>query len=321
MTGEPGALRVLLTGATGFVGRHLWPELVASGYFVRCLTRNARAARVRWPERDWFEADVLDETRVAEALRGCDAAFYLVHGMSPGRPDFRLRELRAAHRFAAAAAAAELERIVYLTCLPSAHPTEHVKSRQEVGDLLRRGPVPTLELRAGLIVGNGSVLWDALFRTVSRLPVLPVPAWAASRLQPVAIDDVVAGLGAALDVSLPISEGFDLGGPEMLPGQMLLLEAARAAGHRPLPLVRLRRDHMEGAARIVRWAANVDLPLARELIAQLAHDHVAHDDRYWHMVGHTRLLPVADAVHRAVLAGAARPWSPVETEPRRRARS
>jgi len=147
-----------LTGATGFVGSALHPRLVRRGA-VRCLTRDAVRARARRPGVDWIEGDVADEAACARALDGCVAAYYLVHSIGEGA-GFRRREVESASRFARAAAAAGVERIVYLGGVaPARTPSEHLRSRLEVGEALRAGPVPTIELRASMIIGHGSLSW------------------------------------------------------------------------------------------------------------------------------------------------------------------
>src|SRR5690349_14450298 len=143
---------LLLTGATGFVGRAAGPAL-ADRWSLRCLTRDADRARARWPARSWWQADVADEAASTRALQGCDAALYLVHGIGEVR-DFRRREIAAAQHFARAAAAAGVRRLVYLGGVAPRHGgSEHLRSRLEVGEALRAGPVPTIELRASMIIG------------------------------------------------------------------------------------------------------------------------------------------------------------------------
>src|SRR6185369_12558540 len=223
---------ILLTGATGFVGSALHPLLARRGP-VRCLTRDVARARARWPALDWVEGDVADEPACARALDGCRAAFYLVHSIGENQ-DFRRREVEAARRFAGAAGAAGLGRLVYLGGVaPSGRVSEHLRSRIEVGEALRAGPVLTVELRASMIIGHGSLSWLIVRDLAARLPVMVLPRWLRSRTEPVAIDDVVVALLAALEIPIEASAGFDIPGPEVLTGEQILVETARAMGLPP----------------------------------------------------------------------------------------
>jgi uncharacterized protein YbjT (DUF2867 family) len=191
--------KVLLTGATGFVGGQLWPALERAGYQVRGLTRDAAKARAKYSHREWLQADVADRSGLEQAMAGCDAAYYLVHGMAEGHADFRNREVAQAKTFAAAAAAAGLERIVYLGGFePQGPPTEHLASRLQVGESLRAGSVPCVELRASMIIGKGSLSWLMVRDLAARLPVMVLPSWLKSRTQPLAIDDLTTALIAAV---------------------------------------------------------------------------------------------------------------------------
>lgn len=237
---------ILLTGATGFVGSALHPALARRGP-VRCLTRDAARARARLLRLDWVEGDVADEAACARALDGCSAAFYLVHSIGE-QGDFRRREVEAARRFARAADGAGLRRIVYLGGVaPAALASEHLRSRLEVGEALRAGPVLTVELRASMIIGHGSLSWLIVRDLAARLPVMVLPRWLRSRTEPVAIEDVVVALTGALELPLEASAWFDLPGPEVLSAEQILVETARAMGLPPplrfsVPVLRCARD-------------------------------------------------------------------------------
>jgi uncharacterized protein YbjT (DUF2867 family) len=297
---KTAAQTILLTGATGFVGRALWPQLVLRGHRVRCLTRDRTRAANALPDRDpadWIEGDVSDESAMARALAGCSAMYYLVHEMQ-GHADFRRRERRDAEVVAQAAAAAGLARIVYLGGVaPRGRASEHLRSRIEVGEILRRGRVPTLELRASMIIGHGSLSWRIVRDLAARLPVMVLPAWLRSRTEPVAIDDVVAALCGALELPLRESRCFDIPGPEVLSGKQILERAAAALGRqRPrtlsIPLLTPRLSSLW-----VRLVTRASWSVARELVVGLTQDLLASDDRYWQLIGHP---------HRASFAAAAR---------------
>ncbi|CAA9217667.1 MAG: Putative nucleoside-diphosphate-sugar epimerase [uncultured Chloroflexi bacterium] len=292
---------VLLTGATGFVGGALWPVLEAAGYHVRGATRDPGRAARRWPSRTWVQADVESGAGLAASLDGCRAAFYLVHGMRGGHPDFRRREVDAAHRFAAAAAAAGLERIVYLGGVaPSGEASEHLRSRLDVGEALASGPVPSLELRASMIVGAGSISWLIVRDLAARLPTMVLPRWMRSRTQPVAIADVVAALEAGLRLPLPASASFDLPGPEALTGREIIDAAARALRLRRPVAVEVPLLTPWLSSQWVRLVTRANWEVARELVLGLSSDLLARDARYWIAIRHTRLTTFSQAAAQAI---------------------
>jgi uncharacterized protein YbjT (DUF2867 family) len=294
--------QVLLTGATGFVGRHLWPELERHGCSVRGLTRDAQRACERWPERDWRQADAADAARVAEAAQGCEAAYYLVHGMSEGHGDFHRREIECARSFAQAMDAAGVRRVVYLGGMePPGEPSEHLRSRLEVGALLRES-IETVELRASMIVGHGSLSWLIVRDLAARLPCMVLPRWLKSRTQPVALQDVIAALIAALDLPLRGSEWFDLPGPEALPAKEIMFRIARVMGMPAPRTVEVPVLSPWLSSHWVRFVTRADWSVAREVVLGLDRDLLAHDDRYWRLAGHTELMPFDEAARLALLA-------------------
>src|SRR5512140_2293359 len=221
---------LLLTGATGFVGGAVRPALAGEGWRVRCLTRDLARARRREPTLDWVQGDVADPAACARALDGCRAALYLVHGIGEG-PDYHRREVMAASTFSSSAAAGGVERIVYLGGVaPAGAGSEHLRSRLDVGEALRAGPVQTIELRASMIIGHGSLSWLIVRDLAARLPFMVLPRWLRSRTEPVAIDDVVIALERALTLPLSASAWFDIPGPEVLTGEQILVETAHALG-------------------------------------------------------------------------------------------
>jgi uncharacterized protein YbjT (DUF2867 family) len=307
---------VLLTGATGFVGGAVRPALALAGWHVRCLTRDATRARAREPGRDcdppidWVQGDVRDPASCARALEGCIAALYLVHGIGEGA-DYHGRERAAASTFAAAAARAGVGRIVYLGGVaPAGAGSEHLRSRLDVGEALRTGPVDTIELRASMIVGAGSLSWLIVRDLAARLPVMVLPRWLKSRTQPVAIDDVVIALHRALELPLTESMWFDLPGPATLSGREILEETARIMG--------LKHPHMLGVPLLsphlsslwVRFVTRAQWSVAREVVVGLTEDLLAADDRFWRLIEHTDRLAFAEAVRRALDAERSQPPMP-----------
>ncbi len=311
------ARRILLTGATGFVGRAVWQPLAAAGWTVHGLTRNAARARARRPTLEWREGDVGDGPSCERALAGCDAALYLVHSMGEGR-GFHSRELAAAGTFARAAGRAGVRRIVYLGGVaPSEGASEHLRSRLDVGAALRAGPVETLELRASMIIGHGSQSWLMVRDLAARLPVMVLPRWLSSRTQPVAIDDVTVALVRALNFAMDGSAWFDLPGPEVLSGKEILEQAAGAMG---LPAPRSVSVPLLSPALSSLWIRLVTRArwtVARELVTGLTGDVLAKDARFWEAIGHESRQPFREAARRALEREARGPppggtWAAVE---------
>lgn len=295
---------MLLTGATGFVGRHLWPALEAAGYRVRGLTRNVAAARRRWPEREWIASDLESPRGWEQALERCGAAYYLLHGMGEA-DDFRAREMAVAQAFAGAAGAAGIKRIVYLGGIAPAGPaSEHLRSRLEVGEALRAGPIPALELRAGMIVGFGSISWLMVRDLAARLPAMVLPRWLRRRSQPVGIDDVVAALVAGLRLPLDASASFDIPGPDLLTGRAVLEQTAAALGLHPPLIVEVPLLTPWLSSHWVRLVTRADWAVARHLVLGLQYDLIARDGTYWERIDHRPLLAFPEAAHRALAAEA-----------------
>lgn len=293
--------RALLTGATGFIGTHLYSPLSADGFAVRCLTRRAAPARERFPGREWVEGDAHDSVALARALQGCNVAFYLVHGMSDTTPGWVERELESAEIFATAAEDAGVERIVYLGGVePAGEPSDHLRARLETGQLLRNAKVPCLELRASMIVGSGSASWTIVRDLAARLPAMVLPGWLEHRSEPVAVDDVVAALTAAARLPLPKSVAWDLPGPEALSGIEILLRIAALMDRRPfifrVPFVTPRLS-----SHWIRLVTRADYHLAAELVEGLTSDLLAQGAGFWEASG----LPAPRTLEHAARAALA----------------
>ncbi len=291
---------ILLTGATGFVGRAVGPALDAKWWRVRCLTRDAARARRRQPGIEWVQGDVGDQASCSAALSGCQAALYLVHGIGEGS-DYHRHEVTAARTFANAAAAAGVERIVYLGGVaPIGTGSDHLRSRLDVGEALRAGSVKTIELRASMIVGHGSLSWLIVRDLAARLPFMVLPRWLKSRTQPVAIDDVVVALVRALDLPLAASAWFDIPGPGTLSGKEVLEETARVMGLRYPRMVELPFLSPRLSSLWVRFVTRVQWSVAREVVIGLTEDLLARDDRFWQLIGHPNRLSFAEAAKLAL---------------------
>ena len=224
---------ILVTGATGYVGGRLVPRLLAAGYGVRCLVRDP----ARMQGRSWLgqvelaQGDMLQPESLAAAMRGVRFVYYLVHSLGSGG-DFSERDLVAARNCAGAARDAGVERIVYLGGLgdPRADLSPHLRSRQQTGDALREAGVPVTEFRAAVIVGSGSLSFEMIRYLTERLPVMICPKWVYTRIQPIAIRNVLDYLVAALECPESAGRILEIGGKDVVTYAGMMTGYARARG-------------------------------------------------------------------------------------------
>ena len=269
---------ILLTGATGYIGGRLLKALEARGHRVRCLARRPNFLRPRVTEStEVAKGDLLALTSLAPGLAGVDSAYYLVHSMG-STGSFEEEDRRAAKSFADAAREAGVRRIIYLGGLGKGEKlSRHLASRQEVGRILRESGVPTIEFRASIIIGSGSLSFEMIRALVDRLPVMTAPRWVRISAQPIAIEDIVAYLTAALDVEVDGSAVFEIGGADRVSYGELMLEYARQRGLRrvmiPVPVLSPRLSSL--------WLGLVTPVYARvgrKLIDGITHETVVEDD-------------------------------------------
>lgn len=292
--------RVLVTGATGFVGRALVPALLDEGHTVRAITRRVHGDTD--PRVEWLEADLMRPASIEGTLEGVEAAYYLVHGMASASEDYAEEERFAAAAFARAAANAGVRRVVYLGGVaPNGTPSKHLASRLAVGGILRGGRVPAVELRASMIVGAGGASWRVVRDLALRLPAMILPAWSQSRTCPIALDDVVRALLDALRVPLAQSDWWDLPGPEVLSMREILERVAALRGRRipalrtPLPTPRL-------STLWLKLVSDADIRVARELVLGLSHDLLPRDERWFALTNHRPRIPFDEAARAALEA-------------------
>jgi len=290
----------LVTGATGFVGRALVQALVTREEPVIALSRRPVGSQSSDRRVTWRTCDLLDPETLPGAFAGVRVAYYLVHSMGGGQAGYRALERRSAESFVAAAASAGVERIVYLGGpAPPGRPSEHLRSRLEVGEILRSGPVLAVELRAAMVIGNGSASWRIVRDLAMRLPIMVLPRWLASRTRPVALADVIAALVGAARLPLEHSTWFDLPGPDTVSGQQILERIAAIRGRRFLA-IKVPFLTPQLSALWLKLVTRTDFALARELVQGLKDDLLPEDDRIWALLGHTQLLSFDEAARRAL---------------------
>ena len=229
---------VLLTGTTGYIGGRLLRTLHERGERIRAIARRPEELVGRVPDSvEVVGGDVLDATSLVAAFEGVDTAYYLVHAMA-SRHDFQTEERAGAENFARAAKTAGIRRIIFLGGLGGKGLSKHLASRQDVGRILRDSGIPTLEFRASIILGSGSISFELVRALVERLPVLIVPRWASQRTQPIAIEDMIEYLAAGLDVELATSQTVEVGGTDQVSYLDLMREYAkqRSLGRRFIPV-------------------------------------------------------------------------------------
>jgi uncharacterized protein YbjT (DUF2867 family) len=232
-------MRILITGATGYIGGRLVTPLVEAGHAVRCLTRDAKRVVGRFdPSVEIVEGDVADERALDEALRGCDAAYYMVHSMGSTK-SFAEADRAAALAFSTAARRQGVKRILYLGGLGAGGDSlsTHLRSRQEVGEILRSSGVQTLEFRAAQIIGSGSISFEMVRYLTERLPIMIAPRWVVTRCQPIAIDDVLAYLVAGLTIKTAGSKVYEIGGSDVLTYRDMMLRYGKLRGLNPVILI------------------------------------------------------------------------------------
>lgn len=294
--------RVLLTGATGFVGSSVRPALERAGLDVRCASRDPEQARLKQPNTTWVGLDVEQEHTVLAALRDVDVALYLIHSMGGAAgADWERREEENARRFAKAAEEAGLQGIVYLGGVaPTGTPSKHLRSRLHTGQVLRAGKVPVIELRAGMIIGPRSESWRIVRDLAVRLPAMVLPRWLEHRSEPVAVGDVVEALVHAATSSFARAGVYGLPGPEALTGEQVLDRVAALRGHRAVKVhVPVLTPWL--SSWWIGWVTRANPGLARELVEGLTCDLVSHDPPYWQLMpGHRPLT--FDAAARLALA-------------------
>lgn len=295
-----------MTGATGYIGGRLAPRLVEAGWRVRCLVRHEAKVRSRpWaggPGVEIIVGDAGDEALLARVLRGCDAAYYLVHSMDASTDAYRERDLKLATVFGRAAAAARVPRIVYLGGLGETGEglSQHLASRREVEEALGAGGVPVTVLRAAMIIGSGSASFEILRYLVERLPIMITPLWVHTEAQPIAVRDVLHYLMAVLDVPETIGKTLDIGGPEVKSYADIMRDMAAALGLRrrlviPVPVLTPRLSSLW-----IHVVTPLHASIARPLAEGLRNRVVCRNDETLRLLPH-KCLGIREAMDAALV--------------------
>ena len=270
----PAPFSILVTGATGFIGRRLTSALTDAGHDVRALTR--RPDDYDGPGTA-VGADVHDPDTLPPALDGIDVAYYLVHSLDSA--DFEAKDARAARAFGEAAAKAGVRQIIYLGGLGAedADLSAHLRSRREVEGLLGAGGVPVTVLRAGIVVGKGGISWELTRQLVKNLPAMVVPKWVSTRTQPIAVDDVIRYLVGVADRPEALGKVFEIGGPDQLSYLEMLEIASEITSGRRVPIVRVPVLTPRLSSYWLAFVTDVDATTGRNLIDSMGTEVLVTD--------------------------------------------
>jgi len=295
-------MRILVTGASGYIGHQLADKLSVAGHDVTCMVRNAaRSPQLHSSQIKFVEADALQAKTLSAALKGIDVAYYLIHSMSGRVEGFESRDRQAAHNFASAAKQCGVQRVIYLGGLATRGGTvsAHLKSRHETGSVLRKFGPPVVELRAGIIVGNGSTSFEIIRCLTERLPVMICPRWVVTKTQPIAVSDVLEYLEAALELREAVDEPIEIGGSTLETYRSMMLAYARHRGlHRLLIRVPVLTPRL--SSYWLDFVTPVPPAVSRPLIEGLRSESVCTTALAAELFPSIRPMSYAAAVERAL---------------------
>ena len=268
--------RILVTGATGFIGKRLVAALIEAGHDVKAMTRHPET--YDGPGRP-VRGDVGERASLTEPLEDVDVAYYLVHSLD--NTDFEERDADAARMFAKVAEKTGVEQIVYLGGLGNERNgalSAHLRSRREVEGLLGSTGIPVTVLRAAIVVGKGGISWEMTRQLVKKLPAMVVPKWVGTRTQPIGIDDVVSYLVGVAGNEKAMGQVFEIGGPEVLSYGEMLQQAAMVMNGRELPVVQVPVLTPRLSSYWLALVTDVDVTTGRNLIDSMGTEVVVTDD-------------------------------------------
>lgn len=301
--GKPA--RCLVTGATGYIGGRLIRELLSHGYRVRILARKPERLKDHpWIDRvEVVSGDAHDVAALDKALDGIDVAYYLLHALM-SKDDFEQEEKDIAEKFGTAAKKADIQRIVYLGGIIAENEllSPHLQSRADTGTILKSFGVPTIELRAGIVIGSGSASFEMLRYLTERLPIMTTPRWVETKIQPIAVRDVLRYLVGAAAIDSSISGDFDIGGPEVFSYREMMMKYAEAAGLRKRIIIPVPVLTPKLSSGWVGLVTPVPITLARRLVESLKNEVVVRDDSIRKLIPDSKagLTPFKTAVELAL---------------------
>lgn len=281
-------MKILLTGANGYIGMRLLPALLEAGHEVVCAVRDRTRLSVDPETRQRItvtEIDFLEDPLPGILPEGIDAAYFLLHSMSSSTSDFDAREARVAHNFNAYMAWAKPRQVIYLSGIVNEEKlSRHLESRKNVEDILYRGPFNLTVLRAGIIVGSGSSSFEIIRDLCEKLPVMVTPKWVLTRTQPISVRDVIAFLTGVLGREDTFGQSFDIGGRDVLTYKEMLKTYARVRGFRNLILT-LPVMTPKLSSYWLYFVTSTSYKLAVNLVDSMKMEVVARDDRLRQLLG------------------------------------
>lgn len=288
-------MKILLTGANGYIGSRLLPRLLDAGHQIVALVRDKSRLQ---SGVESIEADLLDRGSLEKIPKDIEGAYYLVHSMSSSTEKFAEMEERSARNFADALKTTHARQLIYLSGLVNdENLSRHLSSRKRVDEILRDGKVPVTTLMAGIIIGNGSSSFKIMCDLVEKLPFMVAPRWTRNLTQPIAIDDVLDYLVAILDHPHCMGKRFEIGGPDVFSYQDLLLELARIKGLKrwilPVPVLTPRLS-----SYWLYFITSANFSLARSLVESLKNHAICKENRIREIFP-KQLMHFKDAVKKA----------------------
>jgi len=293
-------MKIVVVGATGYIGGRLIPRLVEKGHEVRACARSLAKMQGRyWSDRvDLVPADVLHYASLINAMKGCDVAYYLVHSMEREVKDYKKADREAAHNFVRAAKEVGIKRIIYLGGLGRDHLSAHLKSRHEVAAIFEKSSVPTVTLRAAMIIGSGSASFEILRYLVDRLPIMVTPRWVQSRLQPIAVVNVLQYLVEVLNHE-EMKGQYDIGGPEIMTYEQLMHTYAEVANLPRRKLLRLRVLTPWLSSHWIALVTPLPAAIGRPLAEGLSSTVICEENRIKEIIPQ-KLLTIRESIERAL---------------------